>query len=385
VPQIPGRALRRTTYDVIVVGVGGMGSAACYHLARRGRTVLGLERFTVPNEMGSSHGVTRIIRLAYYEDPRYVPLLRRAYELWRQLELDAGRRLLHITGCLELGRPDSSVVAGALRSCREHDLAHEELTAAEVNRRFGAWRLPPELVAVLEPQGGFVEPEACIEAHASLAADCGAEIHAGERVTHWEARSGGVRVTTEQGIYDGRTLVLSAGAWAATLEPMLADLAVPERQVLGWFDMARPEQFAPDAFPVFVAEVDEGHYYGFPHHAVPGFKIGRFHHRHQVVAAEHVDRATHAEDEAVLRAFNRRYVPDADGALLDSRVCMFTNSPDQHFIIDRHPGHPEVLIAAGFSGHGYKFCSVVGEILADLASDGHTDHAIGFLSLGRFR
>jgi sarcosine oxidase len=155
--------------------------------------------------------------------------------------------------------------------------------------------------------------------------------------------------------------------------------------VLGWFDMARPERFEADTFPVFVAEVEEGHYYGFPRHAVPGFKIGRFHHLHQVVSAEHVDRTTDGEDEAVLRVFNRRYVPDADGALLDSRVCMFTNTPDQHFLIDRHQRHPQVLIAAGFSGHGYKFCSVVGEILADLAVDGDTDHSIEFLSLGRFR
>ena len=372
------------SYDVIVVGIGGMGSATLYHLARRGKRVLGLERFDIPHEYGSSHGVTRIIRLAYYEHPSYVPLLRRAYELWRDLEAAAGERLLHITGSVDAGPPGSQVFEGSRHSCELHDLPHEVLTSAELTRRFPGYRLPPETMAVFQPEGGFLVPERCIVAHVTQAMAHGAEVHARERVLAWTATGEGVRVRTERGDYEAGALVVTAGAWAASLLPPLAGgKAVPERQVLAWFQPKRPAWFMPERFPVFNLTIEEGHFYGFPIHHVPGFKLGRYHHRGEVVDPETVDRACHPEDEALLRAFTKRYFPDAAGPTMALKVCLFTNSPDEHFILDRHPEHPQVIFGAGFSGHGFKFCSVVGEILADLAERGETGHDIAMFRLSR--
>ncbi len=378
---MPGR------YDVIVAGVGGMGSAATYHLARRGRRVLGLERFTIPNLMGSSHGASRIIRLAYFEHPSYVPLLRRSYELWRELQREHGGQLLHMTGCLHVGAPGTTVFDGCLRSCDEHGLEHEVLDSVEVSRRFPAYRLPAETMAVLEAEGGFLVPERCIEAHAAGARAAGAELREGEAVTGWEATSGGVVVHTDQDSYEAGRLVLTAGAWNGKLAGRYAAVLVPERQVVGWLDVARPERFRQDAFPVFVMEVPEGMYYGFPLFAggPPGLKLGRFHHRHEVVDPDLLDRGGAGPvDEALLRAFAARYLPDGSGPALAMSVCLFTNTPDEHFLIDLHPEHPEVVLGAGFSGHGFKFCSVVGEILADLALEGRTRHDIGLFGAGRF-
>ena len=373
-------------FDAIVAGVGGMGSAACWHLARRGRRVLGLERFDIPHAMGSSHGVTRIIRLPYYEDPAYVPLLRRAYALWRELEAASGERLLIITGSVDGGPEDGAIFQGALGSARLHGLPHEVLTGAEVNARFPGYRLSEHTRAVFQPEGGFVLSERAIVAHANAAMAAGAEIRARERVVGWEARPGGegVVVATERGRYEAARLVLAAGPWMADLAPALEGLAVPERQVLAWLRPRRPELFGPGRFPVFNLEVEEGRYYGLPVWEVPGFKLGRYHHRGERTAADAVRREVDAEDERLLRGFAERYFPEGTGATMALRTCMFTNTADGHFVLDRHPEWPQVVLASPCSGHGYKFCGVVGEILADLASgDGATEHDIGFLRLGR--
>jgi len=371
-------------YDAIVLGVGGMGSAACYHLARRGRRVLGVERFDVPHAMGSSHGVNRIIRLAYYEDPRYVPLLRRAYELWRELEAGFGERLLHITGSIDASEADGEVFRGALRACKEHDLPHEVLTSAELRRRYPGYRLPAEYPALFQPEGGFLVSERCIVAHVVAAQAAGAEIRARERVLGWEPVGDGVRVETDRDSYEAARLVVCAGAWIGALVPELAGLARPERQVLGWFQPNRPELFVPGRFPVFNLTVPEGRYYGFPVFGVPGFKVGRYHHRGEQVDPEAMNREPEPADEALLRAFTARYFPEAAGPTMALRACLFTNTPDEHFVLDRHPIHPQVILASPCSGHGFKFCSVIGEILADLAERGETGHDIGLFRLGRF-
>ncbi len=371
-------------FDAIVVGVGGMGSATAYHLARRGRRVLGLEQFDVPNDMGSSHGVTRIIRLAYYEHPSYVPLLRRSYELWRELQREAGEPLLYITGSIDAGPPGSPVFAGSLRSCVEHDLPHEILTGAELNRRFPGYRLPDDTEALLQPEGGFLLPERCIVAHVEAAQRHGAEIHGREPVLDWQSTGNGVRVRTSRGVYEAERLLLTAGAWAGSLASRLASLTSPERQVLAWLQPRRLELFHPDRFPVFNLLVEEGRYYGFPVFGVPGFKFGRYHHREEQVDPDRLDRECHPEDEEILRSFAERYFPDGAGPTMALKTCMFTNSPDEHFIVDVDPAEPNVIYAAGFSGHGYKFCSVIGEIMADLATSGSTRHDIGLFRLDRF-
>jgi sarcosine oxidase len=371
-------------YDAIVLGLGGMGSATLFHLARRGLRVLGLERFDLVHEYGSSHGLTRIIRLAYWEHPTYVALLRRAYELWRELEGLSGERLLHITGSVDAGPADGMVFQGALKSSELHDLPHEVMDGSELHKRFPGYRLPRELRCLYQPEGGFLLPERCDVAHVVGAMTHGAEVRCREPVLEWGANGGRAWVRTARARYEAGRLVVCAGPWAAKLVPELAGLAVPERQVLAWLQPARPDWFRPDVFPVFNLEVEEGRYYGFPSFLIPGFKFGKYHHRGGTADPETVNREPEPEDEELLRSFAGRYFPDGAGPTLMLKACLFTNSPDRHFILDRHPAHPEVVVAAGFSGHGYKFCSAIGEVMADLAQTGATRHDIEFFRLARF-
>ena len=372
------------TYDAIVLGLGGMGSASLFHLARRGLRVLGLERFDLVHEYGSSHGLTRIIRLAYWEHPTYVALLRRAYELWRELESLAGERLLHITGSVDAGPEGGAIFEGALRSSELHGLAHEVMDGDELHRRYPGYRLPKEIRCLYQPDGGFLLPERCDVAHVEQALALGAVVQCREQVLDWEVNGGRVRVRTSRGAYEAGRLVVCAGPWASKLIPELAGLAVPERQVLAWLQPTRPDRFRPATFPVFNLEVEEGRFYGFPSFLIPGFKFGKYHHRGERVDPDTVNRNPEPEDEELLRAFARRYFPEGEGPTLMLKACMFTNTPDRHFILDRHPAHPEVSIASACSGHGYKFCSVVGEVMADLVQDERGRHDIELFRLGRF-
>ena len=371
-------------YDAIVLGVGGMGSATLYELAKRGKKVLGLERFDVPHELGSSHGTTRIIRLAYYEDGAYVPLLRRAYELWRELEQFTGERVLHVTGSIDAGPEDDWVFKGSLESCVEHDIPHEVLDAATLHKRFPGYELPNGHFALLQEEGGFLTPERCIVSFVTAAQALGAEVRARERVLEWRETSSGVTVRTERGTFEAAELVVTAGAWAAQQVPGLGDSVQAERQVLGWFQPHKPQLFTPDRFPVFNLAVDEGRYYGFPVYGIPGFKIGLYHHLHELVDPDRLERDVYPQDEAVLRDCVARYFPAANGPTMSLKTCLFTNSPDEHFIIGRHPEYEHVSFAAGFSGHGFKFCSVVGEVLADLAVQGATPYPIKLFDPQRY-
>ena len=356
-------------YDAIVLGVGGMDSAAVYHLARRGARVLGIEQFGIPHDRGSSHGVSRIIRLAYWEHPDYVPLVRRAYDLWRDLEGSVGEPLLTVTGTIDGGPPDSRTIRGSLSACRTHGLAHELLDAAALSRRFPGYRLPDDHVAVFQPEGGFLFAERCTLAHANAARAAGADVHLDQRATGWTVAGGGVQVTTERARYHAAKLVITAGPWLAAVVPALARHLTVERQVVLWTRPLRPELFTSDRFPVFYIDTPRGGFYGFPLDPARGFKIGKYHHRRQRTDPDSVDRTCSPEDEAALRDGIAHYFPDANGPTASMSTCLFTNTPDEHFIIDRLPDHPEVVIAGGFSGHGFKFCSVVGEMAADLALD----------------
>jgi sarcosine oxidase len=370
-------------FDAIVAGIGGMGSATAYQLARRGLKVLGLEKHNLVHEMGSSHGQTRIIRLAYYEHPSYVPLLFRAYELWRQLENLTGERILFVTGGLDAGGADGRIVRGSLAACKEHSLRHELLDADQLRLRFPGVCLPKGMVSVYSPDSGFVLSERAITLYTSLALDHGAEIHAREPVTGWDVRSDSVQVRTPASTYSADRLIVSAGAWTAKLLPFLSNVLQPERQALIWTRPTNPELFRLGAFPVFNLESPEGQFYGFPLHDFPGFKLGRYHHRNEKVDPDVMDRDCHPEDEAVLREGIARYFPQANGPTLALKACLFTNTPDEHFILDTHPESDRVLIAAGFSGHGFKFCSVVGEIMAELAVTGATRHNPGLFRIDR--
>ena len=367
-----------SSYDVIVIGLGGMGSAAAAHLAGRGARVLGLERFGPAHDRGSSHGGSRIIRQAYFEDPAYVPLLRRSYELFEQLEADSGSDLLTITGGLYLGRPDTPTVAGSLRAAQEWDLPHEVLEAAEIRRRFPTFSPTFGEVGLYEAVAGFVRPEATVTAHLELAARRGAELRFEEPALEWAADGDGVRVTTAAGTYTAGRLVICPGAWAPEL---LADLGVPltvERQVMYWFQPhGGVAPFTPDRQPVWIHGAEDLQLYGFPAIDGPGGGVkAAFFRRGEVCTPETIDRQVHREEAAFIALQLRALLPTMPDRLLAAVACMYTTTPDQHFVIANHPRHEQVTVACGFSGHGFKFVPVVGEILADLAVDGTTRHPI---------
>ncbi|MFB6183302.1 MAG: N-methyl-L-tryptophan oxidase [Haloarculaceae archaeon] len=366
-----------TECDVIVVGVGGMGSATVAHLARRGNDVVGIERYDVPHARGSSHGISRIIRLPQYEDPAYVPLVRRAFDLWDDLDAGHSRPLVHRVGSVAAGPDDGeSVYAGSKRACDVHGIDYDHLTGAELNERYPGFDLPDEYRAIDQPDGGFLHCEQCTVAHVADAHDHGATVRAREAVESWTAGERGVTVETDRGTYAADRLVVTAGAWTGRILPSLSPYLQPQRQVLGWFQPDDPDRFAPANFPVFVADVPEGHFYGVPAYEVPGFKVGKFDHHGETGNPADLPRDPDREDERLLRAFTERYVPDADGPTMGLSTCLFTNTPDGDFLLDVHPDHHNVVVGAGFSGHGFKFASVVGEVLADFAIDGETSHPV---------
>jgi sarcosine oxidase len=374
----------RRSYDAIVLGVGGMGSAALFELARRGRRVIGLEQYDPGHDQGSSHGHTRIIRQAYYEGPDYVPLVRRAYERWYDLEQRLGRRLLTECPCLSLGRPDSEVVAGVRLSAAQHALPVEDLTAADLRRRFPAFRFGDDVVGVLERTAGFLAVEDCVRGHVEAALALGAELKAGEAALSWSAQGDGVEVRTRRDTYAAARLIVTAGPWAGRL---LAGLGVPltvMRQVPLWFEPGDAAAFRRDRFPVFIAEVAEGYFYGLPMVDPAGVKVARHYGAAELAGPEGVSREPTDADEPPVRAFLRAHLPGADGPRRRASVCLYTLTPDRHFVIDLHPEHPQVALACGFSGHGFKFSAAVGEVLADLAEEGRTPWPIGLFRLARF-
>ena len=372
-----------SSFDVIVIGLGAMGSATVRELAARGVRVLGLERFRTPHTLGSTHGRSRIIREAYFEHPLYVPLVRRAYEKWDELERLAKRTLFVRTGGLMVGPPDGVLVDGALRSAREHGIAHELLDRDAMARRFPQFRLEPHWVALLEHRAGLLLPEACIDSCLALASADGAELHADEPAVHWEAGAGRVRVTTERGTYEARHLVMAAGAWTPQLLGGLAPLVV-ERQMLHWFEPREPrKRFGPERCPIALWEYAPDRLFATFTDLGDGVKAG-IHHEGEVTTPESVRRTISADEDAMVRALVARVLPDAAGRQLESRVCLYTNTPDGHFVIDRHPAHAEVTVLSPCSGHGFKFASAVGEIAADLALDGGSRFDLAPFRLDRF-
>ncbi|MFD7818272.1 N-methyl-L-tryptophan oxidase [Streptomyces sp. NPDC059785] len=372
------------TYDVIVIGLGGMGSAAAHHLSARGVRVLGLERFGPVHDRGSSHGGSRITRQSYFEDPAYVPLLLRSYELYEELERATGREIAVLCGGVMVGRPGSRTVSGSLLSARQWDLPHEMLDAREIRRRFPTLAPEADEVALYEARAGLVRPENTVAAHLQLAGRQGAELRFQEPVTRWEPYRGGVRVHTAGHTCTAGQLVICPGAWAPRL---LADLGVPftiERQVMYWF---RPRggtaPFVPDRHPVYIWEDPAGvQVYGFP--AIDGPDLGAkvaFFRKGAECTPETIDRTVHENEVRDVAAHMSRHIPDLPGTFLKAATCMYSNTPDEHFVIARHPAHPgNVTVACGFSGHGFKFVPVVGEILADLATTGTTAHPIGLFA-----
>jgi monomeric sarcosine oxidase len=345
-------------YDCIVLGVGGFGSAALYHAAARGLSVLGLEQFSVAHDRGSSHGETRIIRKAYFEHPDYVPLLMRAYELWRRLETEVSHSLLHLCGLMLAGPAEGETIAGARLASRIHGVPLQSVAAAEAERRFSGFRCPETFAVAYEPEAGYLEVERCVRAHVERAIQRGATLSTDEVVEEWRPVGNTVRVRTSKGEYEAAALIVTAGAWTSRILNQLALPLEVVRKPVFWFP-ARSSVYAVEAgAPTFYFEMPFGHFYGFPSSVRPA-------------------------DWEPLARFVQECLPRLDPTPVRHSMCMYTLTPDRHFIVDRHSEHPQVAFGAGFSGHGFKFTPVIGEALVDLAIEGYSRHPIGFLSAGR--
>lgn len=378
-------------FDVVVIGTGGMGAAALMHMATRGARVCGLDRFPPGHDRGSSHGQTRLIRLAYFEHPDYVPLLRRAYGLWRELEAIAGKPLLVESGLLMAGPPDGDVLTGAIASSEIHTLAIERLSSCEAMARWPAIRLPEEWAAVYEARGGYLHVEDCVKAHAEEAVRRGARIDHGVEVRGWRTvgPDGGdahVVVETDMGSFAADRLVVTPGSWAGDLLRLPAVPLRVLRKSLFWYRSEATARGVHGAgsLPCFAFDGPDGFFYGFPAIDSRGVKIAEHTGGNPIddplAVNRGIDHGERVRAEAVLEA----RLPGACGPLTDHAVCLYTMSSDGHFVVGLHPHDSRVAIAAGFSGHGFKFASVMGEILADLALHGKTAHPIGFLSPERF-
>ncbi|TKT79096.1 N-methyl-L-tryptophan oxidase [Aquamicrobium sp. LC103] len=369
-------------YDVAVVGLGAMGAAALCDLARRGKRVLGLERFERGHARGSSHGESRAIRLGYFEHPSYVPLARAAYERWYELERLTGRSVLSKTGVLEIGRPGSVIVAGSLAASRLHGLPHEVLDAAEIARRYPQFMLPRDYSAVWQPDGGFVRPELGNELHLRLAEEAGARSAFGAKVTAIEPGPSSIRIRTRDGDFEAASVVIAAGAWIGDLVPALAPKLTTTRQVLCWFRAHDPEAVKLGALPVFIVDGEEDIAYGFPDIGA-GLKCASHHDSGVWSHADEARQDAGPADEARMRRFLESYLPAGAGALAAMQTCIYTKTPDEDFVIDLHPQDRRIVVASPCSGHGYKFASVIGEVLADLAIEGETQHDISRFGIGR--
>lgn len=370
-------------YDAIVLGAGGVGSAAMWQLAARGLRVLGIDRFDPPHDRGSSHGQTRIIRQAYFEHADYVPLLLESYRLWEELEVLTGRELKRETGLIQIGPPDGVVVPGVLSAAERHGLEVQSLTASEIQRRWPALRVPAGSVGVFERRAGFLHVEPCVQACLDAARQAGAELLTGVEVLDWSP-GGDVLVRTTAGEFRAARLVITAGAWAG---PLLASLGLSlevRRKTLMWYSPDEPSVRADAGFPCFLFELPQGVFYGFPALDERGLKAAQHSGGEVVGDPLAVDRTLRDADRAPVDAFLHAHLPATITPCREHAVCLYTMSPDEHFIVDRHPDDPRVVFAAGLSGHGFKFTPVLGKALADLSMGRETNGEIGFLSLERF-
>jgi sarcosine oxidase len=370
--------------QIVVIGLGATGSAALCQFARRGTRAIGIEQFAIGHHRGSSHGPTRIIRVAHFERPSYVPLMQRAYALWRELEGITKQKLLHITGILEIGPERGEIVSGTLEAAKRNDLALITLDANALMRRYPQFKIPQDYMAVFQRDGGVLEAERAIAANIRIAAAAGAVIRSGEKVLGIEPRDGAVRVTTDREAITADAAVIAAGPWMSTLLPELRLPLRVTRQVVGWFEPTHPAQFAEDRFPVFILESRYGNHYGLPLYGTMGVKIAKHGHRDETVAPDDYDMAVSKADEAAIRAPLDEHLPTANGRLLSAQTCLYTMTPDQTFIVDRMPGYPHIVIASPCSGHGFKFSPVIGEIVADLIMRGSTASDISEFRLQRF-
>ena len=379
-------------FDVIVLGVGSMGSSTCFYLAKQGQNVLGLEQFDIPNEHGSHGGQSRIIRKAYFEHPDYVPLMIRAYEKWKDLESLTGSRVYYDTGLLYAGKKDNALVQGVRESATKYRIRVDEVSGAEAKKQFPQFAIPEEYDILFEPDAGFLLPAKCISLFTEEAKKLGADIRINQKVKSWEEEGNKIIVKTENEEFTCSKLVITAGPWVSKIIPELASTLKVTRQVLSWVEPESTENFTLGKFPcwMIVEGDDKGCYYGFPvlppenFEGPSGLKLA-YHFPGMVTDPDNITRNTDCSDESNLISALNKFIPKGYKSTIELKTCIYTNTPDEDFIIDFLPGHENIVVATGFSGHGFKFASVVGEIIADLAIKGNTDLPIGFLNAKRFK
>lgn len=372
------------TFDVAVIGLGAMGSAALFDLARQGHRVIGIEQFEPGHDKGSSHGESRIIRLSYFEHPSYVPLARRALEKWRDLEALSGETILTVTGVLEAGYPGASIVSGSLEAARQHDLTHDVLCASDITRRFPGFKVPSNWTGLFQPEGGLLRPELAIRTFVQQAEHHGAETRMNTRVLGIEPFGAGIRVRTDAEVIEAGSVIVATGAWIGDFAPELKPHLKITRQVLGWFSPLEPSLFKPDRCPVFLLESEEDACYGFPDFAGTGVKTASHREGLALPSAEDLVQDGSPADEAQIRRMLELAMPDANGPLRQMRACMYTRTPDDDFVIDLSPVDPRIVLASPCSGHGFKFASVIGEVLADLALGRASANNISRFQVRRF-
>jgi len=371
-------------YDVIVLGLGAMGSAALYHLAARGARVCGIERYGIGHDLGSSHGATRMFRKAYFEHPDYLPLLERSQVEWRKLEELSGSKLLVQSGLLLSGVPESPLIRGLGACYAAHDLPHRRMSAKDACAEYPQFTLPNDHVVYHDPEAGYLLPEACIEQHVAMARQQGAELLIHEEALAWRSDGSSVTVTTNQREISAATLILTVGPWsAATLGELGVSFRVL-RKVHLWYSATDMRRFRPGEMPCFYVDTDYGGFYGFPAFDEMGVKVAEHTGGDPVDDPDQLNRGLEAADETKIRRVLAEVFPSVEFHRTHFNVCMYSMTADHHFIVDKDPHHENVIIGAGFSGHGFKFAPVIGEILADLAVDGTTMHPVGLFRLDRF-
>lgn len=381
-----------TDFEVIVIGVGSMGSSTCYHLAKNGVKVLGLEQFDIPNEKASHTGQSRIIRKAYYEHPDYVPLLERSYENWNSLEQEMGIQLYYKTGLIYFGKKEGEFMDSIRNCARQYHIELHQYSQIEQQKRYPQFILPDHYECLFEPEAGFVTPERAILAYCSMALKHGAQISTHEKTIKWKEHASGFSVTTDKRSYTCKKLILTAGAWINELSNQSVPNLKITQQWIGWVHTTFHANYERDKFPCWIIEQEEskGIYYGFP--SLPkipfgkpaGLKLGYHYPGHEINPDSPDMDASNLDKDLMIRILNR-YMPGAYESINALKSCLYTNSADDHFIIDFDTENKNVIIATGFSGHGFKFASAVGEILTDLAIEGKTKHPIDFLKTDRLQ
>lgn len=375
--------------EFIIVGCGAMGSAAAYHLAQAGRSVLAFEQFEIGHERGASHGESRIIRLSY-DHPTYIKMARQSYDLWAHLEQESGEKLLFKTGMIDIGKPDHSALNACLKNMRQENVDYQLLSAEEIRQSYPQLRVQNEVIGVLQKDAGILSPRQCVPLLAKLARERGAQIVERAEILAIAAEAQCVLVETTAGRFRGRRIIVTGGPWSAVLLARLGvhlPITVTEESYI----FVRPhnlEAFSPDKLPIFACYGETAHgpdleFYGFPVFGRPGVKVAR-HHAGPKTTADQRSFVVSAETMDILRKYIRRLIPEADGELLHAMTCLYATTPDRHFIIDTLPEHKNIVLAAGFSGHGFKFAILIGKILADLAMEKRVP-AVELFKLARFK